>query len=483
MRPATRSGMRQGRRLLCRYHGDPLWHERFVLLPTSKNGAWCIVTPDSDIYIEDYDDATVFGDVRLIPMTGGKPQGLTGSIYPFRAPPSAEEKAAWQVVAEREVSVFDREQPLPMDDDAVLSTAWPSEPAPPAAPGAAAATDLPAALAPRPRPSAPAVTGMAWVAERTSSDGSVVAGSILDGNYQCCIVTDFSGAFFLNGGGIVSGALVSLMELGERQRVAVKLEEIQADMLAGGHWERASSTTPRGPAERPLPDARILDVLQTSGGRRTRDWSSVANSCEQIDMQAWPIEGPRAALWVVQFLASAANGGPDAYHRWWRSVTKLSTADWGVAEHQQLCRYLGLAGFYDNLDLSNLAVMEAITRRFQLIEYQYRQRSRDAQRGGAQGGAASATLTGLAVMDGQEADLFDGIGRLDSVVCVAPALLAHISEELRKTSEIDKQARKAREERAQLRGELPLVAPALTPIVPQPKREPKGKGAKGAGKE
>ncbi len=126
--------------------------------------------------------------------------------------------------------------------------------------------------------------------------------------------------------------------------------------------------------------------------------------------------------------------------------------------------------------IGNLSVIEAITRRLQLIEYQYRERAREAQRGGAQGGAASSTLTGLTVMGGEEADLFDGVGRLDSVVCVCPKLVDWISAELKKTADIDKAARKAREEKALARGSVQLEQPALLVNLPPATTDPKGEG-------
>ena len=37
---------------------------------------------------------------------------------------------------------------------------------------------------------------------------------------------------------------------------------------------------------------------------------------------------------------------------------RLSLAYWGVSEHIQMLRFLSFAGTYDQLDLSNLAVIE-----------------------------------------------------------------------------------------------------------------------------
>ena len=224
----------------------------------------------------------------------------------------------------------------------------------------------------------------------------------------------------------------------------------------------------------PATDARILPV-RTEFGKRHREFTAACRSFEVVEMSDWPVDGPRAAKWVMDFLARVASGGPEAYHRWWRSVARLTPIDWGVSEHGQICRYLQLAASYDQVDCANLAILEAITRRLQLIEYQYRERSREGARGGAQGGAASGTLTGLAVMAGDEADLFDGVGRLDGVVCVAPELITWISAELKRTADIDKAARKAREEKALARGSADLVAPPLLVDLP---KAPNGPGRK-----
>ena len=243
--------------------------------------------------------------------------------------------------------------------------------------------------------------------------------------------------------------------------------------MAGIEWV-SSQTTPR--AGGPELDARVLALTEDRpGGRRHREWSSVARSMSQLDMANWPVDGPRSARLVVEFLGRAASGGPENYHRWWRTVCKLTVADWGVAEHNQLCRYLFLAGTYDQYDMSNSAMLEAVCRRLQLVEYQYRERSRENQLGGGRGGSASGALAGSLPLGAEEADLFVGVGRLDGVVCVAPHLVEWISRELAKTAEIDKQARKAREEKALLRG---LEYNLPSPPVPEPakKGDKKGKG-------
>ena len=91
----------------------------------------------------------------------------------------------------------------------------------------------------------------------------------------------------------------------------------------------------------------------THHGRRERSCEEVAAGCHEIPMENWPIEGPRSALWRPRELS----------YIWWRMTCRLSAAEWGVSKHMQMLRFLSLAGTFDQLDLSNLAVIEVIARR------------------------------------------------------------------------------------------------------------------------
>ena len=79
-----------------------------------------------------------------------------------------------------------------------------------------------------------------------------------------------------------------------------------------------------------------------------------------------------------------------------------------------------LAGVYDQLDLSNLSAIEAIARRAELIEYQYRERAREGLRAAGLGTGASSSVMGGAVFGGEEADLFGGVGKIAGGAMVAP---------------------------------------------------------------
>ena len=64
-------------------------------------------------------------------------------------------------------------------------------------------------------------------------------------------------------------------------------------------------------------------------------------------------------------------------------------------------------------------------------------------------------------MQSEEADLFDGVFKVDGTACICPQLVHWISEELKRTADIDKAARKACEERVLVSGAEHLTQPPL----------------------
>eukprot|EP00971_Amphidinium_carterae_P314346 6248055-Amphidinium_carterae.2 len=69
--------------LLVQYEGAPLWHERLVMCSHRVTvGAYGIVTPDHDLYIEHYggDDPNI-QEVRLTRGLGDVPAGLEGGQF------------------------------------------------------------------------------------------------------------------------------------------------------------------------------------------------------------------------------------------------------------------------------------------------------------------------------------------------------------------------------------------------------------------
>ena len=104
----------------------------------------------------------------------------------------------------------------------------------------------------------------------------------------------------------------------------------------------------------------------------------------------------------------------------------------------------------------------------------------------------SPSVAGSVPLSSEEADIFDGQERIHSTLCCSPALVKHVSDQLKDESMIAKEARKAREEKAMAQHQrLSPTPPATqgadelaTPSWPSTSAETtkkKKKGGKGGG--
>ena len=107
-----------------------------------------------------------------------------------------------------------------------------------------------------------------------------------------------------------------------------------------------------------------------------------------------------------------------------------------MLEHESICKALELALEYDQLNLGELACVELLCRRLQMLQYRWRER--------VLGSAASGTLD-------DESHYFLGTDPTRGNLCVCPALNSWLGEELHKEHLANKEQRKAREERALVR--------------------------------
>ena len=104
-------------------------------------------------------------------------------------------------------------------------------------------------------------------------------------------------------------------------------------------------------------------------------------------------------------------------------------------------------GWYDGLDLSNLAGAELAFRRLQLIEFVYSERGPGGGKGSSK---TDKTGDAMASMQQYEATIFLGSHKEFGDCMVAPNLLDYVAEEVEGQAAVLKQVRKAREERAAL---------------------------------
>ena len=167
---------------------------------------------------------------------------------------------------------------------------------------------------------------------------------------------------------------------------------------------------------------------------------SVVESIREAALADFAIKGPRTAKWCVEYLGRQQQH-PEDYHRAWRARRKLGIHDYGVVMHQTSMRAMGMAGCSDQLDLANLSCIEYMAREAQMIEHFYQNVEReleDKQR-------KDKKLVGPTV---DEMELFVGADKSPYDVMVCPALAEWIAKEMERDANIQKQSRKARQERA-----------------------------------
>lgn len=127
----------------------------------------------------------------------------------------------------------------------------------------------------------------------------------------------------------------------------------------------------------------------------------------------------------------------------------------GVAEHEHALRSLDHQGAYDGLDLTNIAGVELIFRRVQMIEYAYMRdgamgkpadgEGGNKKKGGGKGGRGGGFF--------DESSVFSGTHRDSGEFMVCPELLDYVSKEVERDASVMKQVRKAREEQRLLHKE------------------------------
>ena len=407
-----------------------------LLLGRAGPGVWAVVSADGDVFIQCLvPNITDVERVLLVPTGGGRPNGCAGTIRRFDPPPKERQQREWR-----------REGKKLLAAAAAAAPALGSGPAAPLLPEAAPGSPT----APRASADAGAGAGAVEDPDRVwvfAEDGTDVA--VGDP------VPDLGGAAVLGHRGLVESKsgplLIERVEAKGLARWVAFMRRTGAEAGAGSGREGEVMPGPPTPREAEVvepTDARVLPVAYNRLGQRRREWGALSGLLHEVEFDSWPVAGPRTTNWVATFFRRRGCG-PEDHHRWWRTVCRLNAVDWGVGEHMQCCRYMEVAGTFDQLDLGNVAVLELIARRLQTIEFQYRERVKEHFSG--VGGGAAPGVTGSAAMTLEESELFDGADRGHTTLCCCPSLVRHVTEQLRDSAEIQKQARKAREEQAALR--------------------------------
>lgn len=361
----------------------PVWHQRLVLSHVNLH-LYIIATPDFDIYEEEMheDNVDFVGGFRIAP-DHRPPLGINiGHIYGFAPLTDAEKN---QLFAEGFLRANAARALLGLPPHAAGGQAGAIIGG--AAGGAAVVPAPPgggAPAGPQPGPNPPAAANSGGLAALAAAIGAPVGGALPGG--------------------------------------------------PGG----AGGAAPAGPAD----DARVLPVMFDVEGKRFREFRDAVNILQASTFADWPVKGPRTTLWCLRYVLE--HGGTLlSHHARWKTEAKLQATDYGVQQHELLCRILTSMLQYDQLDLCNLASAELAFRELQLIEQKHYDRLLPAKGQERPGDFSSAG----------EHLLF--LGSSQSQVMVCPALKEWLAEQMKGEAMIMKEMRKAREERALLRGPKP----------------------------
>lgn len=112
-------------------------------------------------------------------------------------------------------------------------------------------------------------------------------------------------------------------------------------------------------------DVRTLEVRYGMNGERLRVFRETVKELQQTEFSDFPLQ-PRTALDYVRAIGQISESAVAQHHQW-VSGSRIPEGDRSVYEDEVLARVLDAAVTYDALNISNLACMELVCRRRQLI--------------------------------------------------------------------------------------------------------------------
>ena len=195
-------------------------------------------------------------------------------------------------------------------------------------------------------------------------------------------------------------------------------------------------------------DVRTLEVRYASNGERQRNFRESVRELSQTEFDDWPLE-PRTALDYVRAVSGIAESATAQHHIWINSAG-IPPGDRSVYEDQLLARVLDTALCYDSLNIANLACMELVCRRRQLLA--------DAH----SGSPGAPSYLGAEHYLGETYKMGGGI--------VVPSLTDHVSKKMQAQSQIMKEKRKLSEATSLGKG-----GKKGQPVPVQPKNPPPAK--------
>ena len=383
----------QGSWWLIRYHvpGPPIWHSRLAILENPNQPTQVFIcTPDGDTYVEQLvisaDNAEV---VQLAAFRTYPAHVPAAQVHEFIIVPDAARRATMSVAACVEFAIPITADVLSWDP---LGLAAPGAIGPAAAAGGGGLGGLMAALGPAPGP------GVGGGLRHLPAPPAVAA----------------AGA---------AGALVPAAPAA----AAVAIPGAPAPALAAvGVPPAAPAPVAAVPAA--FVDARVCDIAKDALGNRFRDFREATNLLAEDGWPDWPITGPRTTRWLCQYFIAQGHT-PLTWFARFKADGGLTFQHEGIEELERNCKILTTSLCYDQLNGSNLASLEFVSRAIQVTSHSYRH------------------LFGGGREDAFERSLMFGSSLSDASVPLSPLLREHMATELARRNALDKERRKAQETR------------------------------------
>jgi hypothetical protein len=171
------------------------------------------------------------------------------------------------------------------------------------------------------------------------------------------------------------------------------------------------------------PDVRIMPVTYGANGERSRDFKSTIQQMQQCEFEDFPLE-PRTCL---EYLKAVGEIAESCYgqHLAWVQQSRIPEGDRAIFEDEVLSRIIDTAIKYDALNVCNLACMEMLVRRKQLL--------------------AEAHVGNPSAPSYEASDYFMGMRYRPGGGIVVPSLSEHVSRRMHEDSQILKEKRKLKE--------------------------------------
>ena len=374
-----------GDKVIVWYSDDSVYHERVLLWKTGES-TWYIVTPDHDVYVEDFND----------PANGPARFHIKGLHFKYYSRLSHGVYRFDDELSEDELKKFIEEALDDLGYDVLPPGAWcpgfarvgknqvslskmlGQRVVPRAVksrgkgvmdgpvPGLQGLTaDLAPELVSEVFPIDPAPPGKIWVSFGGPGDMATLS-EVLVSKGQGIRTGSLEGLAHIDGQWlhvrlIDEQQFNSLVSKGNAPTPSARLARDLGVEEASGSQEKAATS-----GEQMSEDARTLYVDYDDEGERFKEWRQVTLESREYNYKDWPLDGPMTTHHFIKH-TYRHGGDPKRWLSEWMRAKQIQEGDRISFEMKILIESLYIAGTYDQLNVSGLASVEILVRRIQAI--------------------------------------------------------------------------------------------------------------------